>query len=201
MDKKLENEAPRAGRFPATVLFCDIRGFTTMFDQRDPLEALTFASSVLGALGDVVEANSGTIDKFTGDGFLAHFGITPPDRSHASDACRCAIEMRKALVKINSARFFENQPIVNIGLGIHSGLVAAGTIATKTKSEYTIIGSTVNLASRIEGLTNYFSVDCLLSTETADLLAGEFEIQKMQPRVLRGIKELVTTYWLLPMNV
>jgi adenylate cyclase len=197
-DDKLSTGLP-TGRYDATVLFCDIRGFTALFDQRDPLEALGFANSVLAVLGDAVELSGGVIDKFTGDGFLAYFGV-PSQANHAENACRAALRMRATLSSINNARYGSELPVISIGIGIHSGPVAAGVIATKSKSEYTVLGSTVNLASRIEGLTKFFGVDCLLSETTEQLLKDTFLLQKMPPRALRGVTESIGTSWLLPMN-
>ena len=189
------------GRFDASVLFCDIRGFTSLFDQRDPLEALEFANSVLGELGSVVEACGGIIDKFTGDGFLAYFGRPEENLKHADDACWCAIRMRSALIKINSFRYLTDQIIISTGIGIHSGPVAAGLISAFQKSEYTILGSTVNTAARIESLTKLFSVDCLISMETVQRLTHPFLLQAMPIKPLRGLQESVPTHWLLPMNL
>lgn len=192
----------KSGRFDVTVLFCDIRGFTALFDNRDPEEALAFANSVLGELGAVVEACSGEIDKFTGDGFLAYFGLNSETTvNHAEEACWCAIRLRSALMNINSTRYGFDQTVVSIGMGIHSGLVAAGTISTINKKEFTILGSTVNLASRIEALTKFFGVDCLISEETAKRVQEKFVLQQMPPQRLRGVSEVATTNWLSPLNL
>ena len=190
----------KAVRIECTILFCDIRGFTALFDQRDPLEAMVFANAVLGTLGAVVEHCHGSIDKFTGDGFLAHFGVTEQVDNHAKNACECALRMRVALEKLNSTRYLALQPIVNIGIGINSGVVAAGTISTHGRQEFTVLGSVVNLAARIEGLTKYFGVDCLISTATQSGLNEAFLLQKMPERRLRGVEDSETTFWLLPMN-
>ena len=77
----------KAGKFECTILFFDIPGFTAIFDERDLLEAMAFANAVLGAIGTVVEECNGDIDKFTGDGFLAHFGVTGAKQNHSRNAC------------------------------------------------------------------------------------------------------------------
>ena len=189
------------GRFEASILFCDIRGFTSLFDNKDPLEALEFANSVLGELGAVVEACGGSIDKFTGDGFLAYFGGPHRDSNHADEACWCAVRMRSTLTRLNSLRHTSEQLVVSTGVGIHSGSVAIGLIAAMQKTEYTILGSTVNTAARIEGLTKFFSVDCLISSATAEKLKHPFLLQLMPVKSLRGLEQSVPTYWLLPMNL
>lgn len=188
------------GRYEATILFCDIRGFTSMFDSREPEEALRFANTVLSRLASVVEDSHGTIDKFTGDGFLAYFGLADSARNHAHDACACAVKLRKALTEINLNRYSSDLPVVAVGMGINSGTVAAGFIKAARKSEFTVLGRTVNVASRIESLTKEFGVDCLISATTATLVGRDFMLQTMPERKLRGVNESVQLHWLLPMN-
>lgn len=190
----------RAGLYDATVLFCDIRGFTNLFDSREPDDAFTFVNSVLGELGNLVASCGGTIDKFTGDGFLAHFGVETSLPAHAEEACWCAIRMREALMRINTSRFIDDQPVVSLGIGIHTGRLAAGRITTISKSEFTVLGATVNIASRIESLTKHFSVDCLISSQTAEKIGSKFRLQEMPVQTLRGVKTEQLTYWLLPTN-
>lgn len=182
-------------------MFCDIRGFTELFDQRDPIEAVQFANAVLGELGNVVEACGGTVDKFTGDGFLAHFGILTPAKNSALDACWCAIRMRDQLMTVNTSRYISDQPVVSIGIGIHHGTVATGVISTFTKSEFTVLGDVVNMAARIESLTKEFTVDCLVSEAVVNEIGSELMFQKMPFRPLKGIRSAQLTYWLLPTNL
>jgi class 3 adenylate cyclase len=202
--KKLLFREPASGF--ATVLFCDIRGFTSLFDERDPMEALGFANTVLAVMGSIVEACGGTIDKFTGDGFLAHFGVLgreqeDVDAKFAEAACWCAIRIRECLTEINLTRHIREQPTVEVGIGIHSGVVASGVISTFSKSEFTVLGTTVNTASRIESLTKEFSVDCLVSDDLYKLCSEKFDFQPMPVRILRGLKASRLTYWLLPTNL
>lgn len=189
-----------AERKNGTVLFCDIRNFTHLFEEEDPLEAVAFANSVLAELGTVVERGGGTVDRFTGDGFLAHFGVIQEDKSHIVSACRVAIEMRAALQEINAKRYMEVENVVSIGVGIHSGEMAYGEIKTEQINQQTVLGDVVNTAARIERLTKYFSVDILLSDSSYEHVADSFNFQKMPARKLRGKKNKVVTHWLLPMN-
>ncbi|RYZ69602.1 MAG: adenylate/guanylate cyclase domain-containing protein, partial [Proteobacteria bacterium] len=177
-----------------------IRGFTALFDNRDPIEALTFANTVISRLANEVESCKGTIDKFTGDGFLAHFGVIEPVENAAKLACQCALGIRKVLSTINRERHVSDQPTISIGIGINSGQVAAGVIVAGHKEEFTVLGKTVNVASRIEGLTKEFSVDCLMSSSTAELVKKDFMLQAMPERQLRGLNEKSVVHWLLPMN-
>lgn len=190
----------KAERKQGTILFCDIRNFTNLFEKVDPLEAVKFANSVLAELGEEVEAMGGTVDRFTGDGFLAHFGIENQSHTHAQDACRAAINMRNALQNINQQRYVEVQNVVTAGTGIHTGTVAYGEIKTAHISQQTVLGDVVNTASRIEKLTKYFSVDILLSEQSYQQVQQEFRCQLMPAKKLSGKQKEVTTYWLLPMN-
>lgn len=189
-----------AARYEATVLFCDIRGFTALFDNRDPIEAVTFANTVISRLAAEVESCRGEIDKFTGDGFFAHFGVVDALDRPAYQAVQCALGIRRALVAINRERYVSDQPVLSIGIGINSGPVAGGVITIGSKNEFTVLGKTVNVASRIESLTKEFSVDCLISSATASLVTKDFLLQPMPERQLRGLNEKSIVHWLLPMN-
>jgi class 3 adenylate cyclase len=165
------------------------------------MEALLFANTVLSELGMVVEACGGVVDKFTGDGFLAHFGVLEEGGKHSADACWCAVRMRESLTKLNFERHIGNQPVVTIGVGIHTGEIASGVITTTSKAEFTVLGGVVNTASRIESLTKHFTVDCLVSEDVYNVCKDEFTFQKMPVQPLRGIRSEQPTYWLLPTNI
>jgi len=188
-------------RYRATTLFCDIRGFSALFDQRDPMEALAFVNSVLGTLGQVVERCGGTIDKFTGDGFLAHFGVANESTTHVEDACRCAILLREHLARLNVQRHAGDQRVVSIGIGIHSGDVAGGVVRASFKAEFSVFGTVVNTAARIEALTKDFGVDCLVSETIYAEVRDTFAFKEMPHRPLKGIRASQLTYWLLPTNL
>jgi len=184
----------------ATVMFCDIRNFTMLFEKKDPIEAISFANEVLAVLGKEVENNKGVVDRFTGDGFLAHFGIDETDMNHADLACRTALDLRIRLKAINSDRYLNEENVLNIGVGIHTGEVAVGEITSGNFTQHTILGDTVNTASRIESLTKFFSVDSLISESTKNHLTEELKLQKMPLKKLKGKERNVQTFWLLPMN-
>jgi class 3 adenylate cyclase len=183
-----------------TVLFCDIRNFTLLFEQRDPMEAVEFANNVLAKLGSEVEKYNGTVDRFTGDGFLAHFGILNDKKHHVENACRSAIAMRSVLTQINNRRYFDVQPVLSFGIGIHSGDIAYGRIETGQFVQKTIMGNVVNTASRVEGLTKYFTVDILLSEKSYSSVKDLFAFKPMSPQKVKGKQTLEQTYWLLPTN-
>ncbi len=185
----------------ATIMFLDIRGFSSLFDQHDPMEVLEFGNTVLSELGMVVEACSGVIDKFTGDGFLAHFGILEKESNHAKNACECAVRIRASVEKLNLKRYLDQQIIVAVGIGISSGLIASGVISTSVKAEFSVFGDVVNLAARIESLTKEFTVDCLVSESVFEACKESLMFKKMPAREVRGFKSIPNTYWLLPTNI
>lgn len=197
--KSLQRRPP--ARYNATIMFLDIRGFSLLFDQHDPIEVLSFANSVLSELGMVVEACGGVVDKFTGDGFLAHFGVLEESKSHVEDACWCAVRLRTCVQQLNLKRYFDQQHVISVGIGIHTGTVAGGVITTSVKEEFTVLGDVVNLAARIESLTKEFTVDCIVSKAVFDTVNSHFAFQKMPYREIRGSTTPQETYWLLPTNL
>lgn len=189
-----------ATRSDATILFVDIRGFSQLFDQRDPMEVFYFANNVLSEMGMVVEACGGVVDKFTGDGLMAHFGILESNPSHVLDACWCAIRLRDCVTNLNLQRYMDQQPIIAIGMGIHTGTLASGVISTSVKREFTVFGDVVNFAARLESLTKDFVVDCLVSEAVYKASQSQFAFQKMPSREIKGFLSNHETYWLLPTN-
>lgn len=183
-----------------TILFCDIRNFTNLFDRQDPIKALEFANSVLAVLGEEVEKGGGSVDRFTGDGFLAHFGVAGDQEDHAEKACSTAVRLRKTLMGINMQRYFDTETVISFGIGIHTGKVAYGKIKTLQISQQTVLGDVVNTASRIEALTKFFKIDILVSEMTYRRVDKKFSFKKMPVKKLKGKKDKIQTYWLLPTN-
>ncbi|SMO93313.1 adenylate/guanylate cyclase domain-containing protein [Gracilimonas mengyeensis] len=184
-----------------TVLFCDIRNFTFLFDQRDPFEAVEFANNVLAVLGEVVENHQGVVDRFTGDGFMAHFGFDKLLPDHPEKACKTAIAIRKKLNEINTKRYLNVETVLAAGLGLHTGEAAYCKIETNQLEQTTVLGDTVNTAARIEELTKHFVVDVLVSEASYQLLKENFKFQKMPEREIKGKDHPISTYWLLPINL
>ena len=183
-----------------TILFCDIRNFTSLFDEIDPFEAVEFANTVLAVLGEEVEAHSGTVDRFTGDGFLAHFGFAREIENHTKMAANTCVAIREKLNEINANRYFKVEKMVSAGIGVHTGVAAYCKLETNQLKQTTVLGDTVNIASRIEEMTKYFMVDVLFSEESYALIKDDFSFQKMPLKTIRGKKKSVQTHWFLPTN-
>lgn len=177
-----------------TVLFSDIRGFTTMSEGLSPREVLAMLDDYFGQMSQIVKGHDGVVGKFLGDGMLAFWGV--PDRldDHALAAVRTARDMRRAVRELNQHRAARGQPPLQIGIGIHTGTVAAGMLGGALQAEYTIIGDAVNVASRVEGLTKEHGVDVLVSETTWRQLPEPRRGEKLATVPIRGRKEPVVLY-------
>ncbi|WGL60113.1 adenylate/guanylate cyclase domain-containing protein [Pigmentibacter sp. JX0631] len=187
-------------KFNATVLFCDIRKFTTLFDEKPPEEAFSFANYVLSSLSKVIIKNKGTVDKIMGDGILAHFGITDSQKEHAKFACICALKILDEITVINSNYYFLKKPIISVGIGINTGDVVFGNITVGNKLVSSIYGDVVNTASKIEHLTRNFLVDIICSESTYLSCSNYLNFNALGKVNITGKKNQQSLYWLLPTN-
>jgi adenylate cyclase len=177
-----------------TVLFSDIRGFTGMSEGMGPTEVLTMLDDYFGRMSQIVKGHDGVVGKFMGDGLLAYWGV--PDRldDHALRAVRAARDMRRVVREINQHRHGEGLAPIRIGIGIHTGNVAAGMLGGTLQAEYTVIGDAVNVASRVEGLTKDHDVDVLVSETTWAQLPEPRRGERIASAQIRGRKEPVVLY-------
>ena len=146
-----------------TVLFCDIRSFTAMSEKMEATKVVSLLNRYFTALGKCITDNHGIINKYIGDAIMAIFGAPVQSKNSSLDAFKAAVEMRAALVELNSAFEKEDLPQIRFGIGIHTGPVFAGTIGAANRMEYTVIGDTVNTASRLENLCKTYKTDLLIS--------------------------------------
>ncbi len=177
-----------------TVMFTDIRGFTAMSEGMSPRELLFFLDDYFGRMSQIVKGHDGVVGKFLGDGMLAFWGV--PDRldDHALRAVRAARDMRKAVRELNQHRATGGLPPIRIGIGIHTGDVAAGMLGGALQAEYTVIGDAVNVASRVEGLTKEHDVDVLISETTFAQLPEPRRGNRLAAVDIRGRKEPIVLY-------
>ncbi|OHD11114.1 MAG: hypothetical protein A2086_01875 [Spirochaetes bacterium GWD1_27_9] len=184
--------------YEATVMFCDIRNFTGMAEKISPAEVLSFLNSYLDKMIDVILEHNGIIDKFIGDGILAIFGVPIRSQNHCENAVKASIAMQNALKQLNEERAKNGQSPIKIGIGVHSGYLIAGNIGNHKKLEYTVIGDTVNIASRIEKLTKDHSTSLLISETTFNNLKIELiqqnKIDKLADIEIRGKNERLNLY-------
>ena len=162
----MAGKEPEPKEQDVSVMFCDIRSFTTMCESWDPKEVFKFLNEYLETMVTLIAKHGGFIDKFGGDNIMAIWGAPDINPHHAVDAAQCAIAMRANLVEFNKRREARGEQAIQIGIGIHTGNVVAGAIGSRDRREYTVIGDTVNTASRVEGLTKEFKTDILVSAST-----------------------------------
>ena len=168
-----------------SVLFCDVRDFTAFSESLDPREVLHFLNQLFPLANRIVEQHGGVINKFLGDGFLALFGATAvvPQVEHARQAAQTALALVNGLGEL---RRTWSWPELRIGVGIHSGVAVVGTVGSIDRVEFTAIGDTVNLASRIESLCKTYGVELLVSGSTAQLLSGEALTRRLGETPVKG---------------
>ncbi|HUB08675.1 MAG TPA: adenylate/guanylate cyclase domain-containing protein [Myxococcales bacterium] len=177
-----------------TVLFLDVRNFTGMSEHLAPREVLEFLDDLLGRMAHIVKAHDGIVNKFLGDGMLAFWGVPSPKADHARAALRAALDMRRDLEELNGVRERRGQAPIRIGIGIHTGLVAAGMLGGADQHEYTVIGDSVNLASRIESLTKQLGVDILVSQSAWQSAGPGFSGGRMAEERVKGREEAVVVH-------
>lgn len=149
-------------RLNATVLITDIRGFTAFSENLPPEEVLEHLNLIQGTLADVVHEHGGRVDKFMGDGMLAVFGDSEQTTDHAYKAIITAIALDKATHVLN----VKHNMNIKIGIGLHSGPIVVGCLGSGMRLEFTVLGDTVNTASRLESMTKEKNVDILISDES-----------------------------------
>ena len=151
-----------------TILFSDIRGFTTFSEQMDAKSLASFLNDYLGIMTKIVFAHDGTLDKYIGDAVMAFWGAPLDQPRHAYNCCMAALAMMRALAE-NRERFKSQYGVdVAIGIGINTGMVNVGNMGSENNFEYTVIGDHVNLASRLEGLTKAYGVSIVTTRFTLD---------------------------------
>jgi adenylate cyclase len=150
---------------PVTVLFSDIRSFTSISETMEPRALLDFLNEYFSGMVESVMSHGGVVDKFMGDAIMAVFGAPVPQPDDALHAVQAALQMRSRLEDINRDFLSRGLPEIKTGIGLHSGQVVAGNMGHVERMEYTVIGDAVNLASRLEGMTKELGCDVLLSED------------------------------------
>jgi len=169
-----------------TIVFSDIRGFTTMAETMTPEQVVAFLNAYFSEMVDAVLEQEGMLDKFLGDGLMAVFGSFGDQPDHARRAVLASLRMKALLAKINGERVSAGKAPIAIGIGIHTDEVIVGSIGSKQRLEFTHIGDGVNIASRVQGLNKEYQTTILITGATRDELADEFETVPVAEVTLRG---------------
>lgn len=169
-----------------SVLYTDIRNFTTLSEQIAAPEVVTLLNHYYTQIGQVIQAEAGWICGFGGDSLLAVFGALQPLPNHAIHATRAALAVRDVLASFNAQQRAFKEPELCIGMGISAGEMVAGTIGSPDRMEYTVIGDTVNRAARIEELNKQWDTDILIDQQVYDMIKNDIATRAMPPTALRG---------------
>ena len=181
---------------PVTVLFSDLKGFTALTQQLSKegrsTDLVQQLNTYLGAMVEVISAHGGTVDKFIGDAVMAVFG-SPRSRGvalEAAQAVRCAHAMGERLEQLNQQWLHENIAPLASGVGIASGNAVVGQIGSPERMDFTVIGNTVNLASRLESLTRLLNTPVIIDERTAELIEPQVRAIKLGEHIIKGIGEV-----------
>ena len=169
-----------------TVLFTDIRGFTTMSEKLDPAALVQLLHDFLNPMSNIIINQGGTIDKYMGDAIMALFGAPLSQPDHPRLACRAALEMVASLAALNQEWAAQGRPPLRVGVGVNTGPVAVGNMGSDRLFDYTAIGDNVNLGSRLEGLNKYYGTNILISQTTAEALGNGFILRDLDLVKVKG---------------
>jgi adenylate cyclase len=192
--EKGELPALKGERRRITVLFSDIRGFTGLSEMMRPEEVVQLLSEFFDRMVDVILRHGGTIDKFLGDGMMVMFGAPLDDPYQEEHAVLAAVEMQKELRALCAKWEAEGRRPIKMGIGINSGAAVVGNIGSAERMDYTAIGDTVNLASRLESATKELGVDIIVSEQTYEAVRPLFHWKPAGAVTVRGRSEPVHAY-------
>lgn len=187
-------------RANVTVLFADIRGFTSMSEKMTAEEVSVILNEYFSEIEPIITKYNGVINKFIGDAVMAIFGEPIQDINHPQNAVKCACEMLKKVDQLQSKWLFEGKPKIEIGIGINTGDAFVGNIGSEKRLEYTVIGDTVNLASRIESYNKVYKTNLLISSSTYSYVSNITDVIKIADVTIRGKSKKMDIYEVLRLS-
>lgn len=178
-----------------TVMFCDLRGFTSLSETMEPLALQALLNDVLSRLTHVIRAHQGTIDKYMGDCVMAFWGAPVAQPDHARLAVDAAVAMTATMRQFNAERAAYGAPPVSVGIGLNTGVMSVGNMGSDLRRAYTVIGDAVNLAARLESLSRVYEVDIVASQATVDhAAAGQYLWQELDRVRVKGKHQATTIH-------
>ena len=180
-----------------TILFSDIRGFTGISEKLAPDMLVLLLNEYLGPMTKVVLKNNGTLDKYIGDAIMAIYNAPLDVTDHPEKACRTALEMMEELKVVDDRFKAKGMPSIDIGIGINTGHAVVGNMGADMRFDYTAIGDTVNLASRLEGQNKYYGTHIILSEFTAERVKGKFLVREIDLLRVVGKEKPVAVFELM----
>jgi len=195
-DQMVANGAEALGgkNVTATVLFSDVRSFTTITEQLGAQGTVALLNEYFTLMVDCIQREEGMLDKFIGDAIMAAFGIPVPHEDDADRAVRTAVAMMRELQAWNRQRISDGKLPVDIGIGLNSDAVVSGNIGSKKRMDYTIIGDGVNLAARLESACKQYGAHILISELTYRALRGTYRMREVDIVVVKGKTRPVSIY-------
>jgi adenylate cyclase len=191
-DAILQGDIPLDGEHKeVTVLFADLRNFTPLVEATPPKEVVRIINGYFREMSEAIVQQGGLVLQFIGDEIEAVFGAPLPLEDHPRLAALAALDMRRRLVRLNQELAGQGYPRLEHGVGIHSGQVLAANIGSPDRLSYALVGDTVNLASRLQGLCKDFDADILLSAVTAADLGPGFGLRQLPATLVKGKSEPV----------
>ena len=194
MSRDPENYSMAGRKAELTVLFSDVRGFTTISEGLEPDELATLMNQYLGAMTLVVRKHRGTLDKYIGDAIMAFWGAPVEDPEHARNAVLTGLEMHVALHELNKELMARGWPELKIGVGVNTGPMTVGDMGSPVRQSYTVMGDAVNLGSRLEGITKQYGVGMIVGESTRDLVKKEFVFRELDLVKVKGKDKPVGIY-------
>ena len=183
----------KAANRELTVMFCDMRGFTKMSENMEPTQLQELLTGLFSNLTTLIRNNKGTIDKYMGDCVMAFWGAPVETPNHATLAVKSAIEMTNAVQGINAEHRSKGLPEIGIGIGLNTGTMCVGDMGSNIRRAYTVIGDSVNLGSRLEGLSKAYGVEVVVSESTRKL-APDFEWEELDSVRVKGKAQAVAIF-------
>ena len=180
-----------------TVFFSDIRGFTAISETISPEELVTIINEYFNLMSRVILEYKGTIDKYIGDAIMAFWGAPLTLEDHAYYACLTALEQKRKLLILQKSWEKRQLPHIDIGIGLNSGYAVVGNMGSSYRMEYTCMGDTVNLASRLEGLNKSYGTSIIISENTYEKVKEKVYARELDRIRVKGKMESVTIYELL----
>lgn len=180
-----------------TILFSDIRGFTTISEKLSPEDLVSLLNQYLTKMTDLIMDYSGVVDKYIGDAIMAFWGAPIEEEDHAILACQTALKMKSVVRKNHKKWKTDFDVALNIGIGINTDDVIVGNMGSEKRFDYTVIGDGVNLASRLEGITKYYGVPIVVSGSTQKMAKRDFVFRYLDKVAVKGKAEGVEIYELI----
>jgi adenylate cyclase len=178
-----------------TVMFSDIRAFSTLSENMSPQELVNHLNVYLAAMTDIILEYGGTLDKYIGDAIMAFWGAPLSMADHAERACACALKQMEKLKELNASWPVDKR--INIGIGLNSGVMTVGNMGSNLRMNYTLMGDNVNLGSRLEGTNKEYGTNIIISEYTYGLVKDKFVVRELDNVRVKGKNKPVGIYELV----